>query len=274
MLQQRCRAVHLSPNTSWQRQPPSARLASVGRTLRPRLISTGRGAYDRQQRRLTCLGKGPRHDEGREIRHLRVVARHGLRMVRLLSLRNAGAVLRGTVLPARKRHRGAAVGLRDLRRRLPGAPFRRAPLRPHRRSRRPQIHLPRHHPGDGRLDLRSSACCRPTRPIGWLAPDPAGDAAALLQGLALGGEYGGAATYVAEHSRRGERGYATSCIQTTATLGFFLALLVIGLCRIYMDAKTFAEWGWRIPFLISLFLLGLLGLDPAQARTNRRSSRR
>ena len=53
----------------------------------------------------------------------------------------------------------------------------------------------------------------------------------------------------------GERGYATSWIQTTATLGFFLSLLVIGLCRIYMDAKMFADWGWRIPFLVSLVLL-------------------
>jgi MFS family permease len=77
----------------------------------------------------------------------------------------------------------------------------------------------------------------------------------LCQGLALGGEYGGAATYVAEHSRSHERGYSTSFIQTTATLGFFLALLVIGLCRTYIDAKTFAEWGWRIPFLVSLILL-------------------
>ena len=63
----------------------------------------------------------------------------------------------------------------------------------------------------------------------------------LLQGLALGGEYGGAATYVAEHSRPDERGYTTSFIQTTATLGFFLALLVIGACRVYMDAKMFAD---------------------------------
>src|SRR6185295_19058888 len=77
----------------------------------------------------------------------------------------------------------------------------------------------------------------------------------LAQGLALGGEYGGAATYVAEHSRPHERGYTTSFIQTTATLGFFLALLVIGLSRVYMDAKMFAEWGWRIPFWISLVLL-------------------
>ena len=90
--------------------------------------------------------------------------------------------------------------------------------------------------------------------IGWLAPILL-VALRLAQGLALGGEYGGAATYVAEHARPNERGYATSFIQTTATLGFFLALLVIGLCRVYMDAKMFAEWGWRIPFWISLILL-------------------
>ena len=72
--------------------------------------------------------------------------------------------------------------------------------------------------------------------IGWTAPVLL-VTLRLLQGLALGGEYGGAATYVAEHARPDERGYATSLIQTTATLGFFLALVVIGLCRIYMDAK-------------------------------------
>ena len=77
----------------------------------------------------------------------------------------------------------------------------------------------------------------------------------LLQGLALGGEYGGAATYVAEHAPVSRRGYATSWIQTTATLGFFLSLLVIGLCRGYMDVKTFADWGWRVPFLLSIILL-------------------
>jgi MFS family permease len=77
----------------------------------------------------------------------------------------------------------------------------------------------------------------------------------LLQGLALGGEYGGAATYVAEHASDDKRGYATSWIQTTATLGFFLSLLVIGLCRNNMDKEAFASWGWRIPFLISLILL-------------------
>ncbi|MEW6452665.1 MAG: MFS transporter [Pseudomonadota bacterium] len=90
--------------------------------------------------------------------------------------------------------------------------------------------------------------------IGWTAPILL-VSLRLLQGLALGGEYGGAATYVAEHSRPGERGYATSWIQTTATLGLFMALVVIGLCRTYMDAKTFAEWGWRLPFLVSVVLL-------------------
>jgi MFS family permease len=77
----------------------------------------------------------------------------------------------------------------------------------------------------------------------------------LLQGLALGGEYGGAATYVAEHAPRDGRGLATSWIQTTATLGFFLSLIVIGLCRTQMDAATFSSWGWRLPFLVSLVLL-------------------
>jgi MFS family permease len=77
----------------------------------------------------------------------------------------------------------------------------------------------------------------------------------LLQGLALGGEYGGAATYVAEHAPEGRRGYSTSWIQTTATLGFFLSLLVIGLCRAKMSPDAFKDWGWRVPFVISLALL-------------------
>ncbi len=77
----------------------------------------------------------------------------------------------------------------------------------------------------------------------------------LTQGLAIGGEYGGAATYVAEHSPNGQRGFATSWIQTTATLGFFMSLMIIGLLRYNMDASTFKEWGWRVPFLGSVFLL-------------------
>ena len=90
--------------------------------------------------------------------------------------------------------------------------------------------------------------------IGWLAPILL-VTLRLLQGLALGGEYGGAATYVAEHAPNHRRGYDTSWIQTTATLGFFLALLVIGVCRAQIDAKEFADWGWRIPFWVSVFLL-------------------
>jgi MFS family permease len=90
--------------------------------------------------------------------------------------------------------------------------------------------------------------------IGWGAPILL-VSLRLLQGLALGGEYGGAATYVAEHAPNHRRGYDTSWIQTTATLGFFLALLVIGVCRSEMDAKVFADWGWRIPFWFSVILL-------------------
>src|SRR4030088_1326467 len=73
----------------------------------------------------------------------------------------------------------------------------------------------------------------------------------LLQGLALGGEYGGAATYVAEHAPQGKRGAYTSWIQTTATLGLFLSLLVILGCRIWLGTEKFEAWGGRIPFLVS-----------------------
>ena len=79
----------------------------------------------------------------------------------------------------------------------------------------------------------------------------------LLQGLALGGEYGGAATYVAEHAPHGRRGFYTSWIQTTATLGLFLSLLVILGTRTYFGEEAFASWGWRIPFLVSVALLGI-----------------
>lgn len=79
----------------------------------------------------------------------------------------------------------------------------------------------------------------------------------LLQGLALGGEYGGAATYVAEHAPDDRRGFYTSWIQTTATLGLFLSLLVILAVQTMLGRDAFAEWGWRIPFLISVALLGV-----------------
>ena len=77
----------------------------------------------------------------------------------------------------------------------------------------------------------------------------------LLQGLALGGEYGGAATYVAEHAPHGKRGLHTSWIQTTATLGLFLSLLVILATRTWIGEDAFGAWGWRVPFLISIILL-------------------
>ena len=79
----------------------------------------------------------------------------------------------------------------------------------------------------------------------------------MLQGLALGGEYGGAATYVAEHAPHGKRGAYTSWIQTTATLGLFLSLLVILGTRLSMGEEAFGAWGWRIPFIVSVFLLGI-----------------
>ena len=92
--------------------------------------------------------------------------------------------------------------------------------------------------------------------IGWWAPIILVTLRAA-QGLALGGEYGGAATYVAEHSPHDKRGLNTSWIQTTATVGFFLALAVILGCRYWMAKEVFAQWGWRIPFWLSLALLGV-----------------
>ncbi|MBC7729430.1 MAG: MFS transporter, partial [Microbacteriaceae bacterium] len=79
----------------------------------------------------------------------------------------------------------------------------------------------------------------------------------ILQGLALGGEYGGAATYVAEHAPHGKRGAYTSWIQTTATLGLFLSLMVILGTRTFLGDEVFADWGWRVPFLLSILLLAV-----------------
>jgi len=79
----------------------------------------------------------------------------------------------------------------------------------------------------------------------------------LMQGLALGGEYGGAATYVAEHAPNNRRGLYTAWIQTTATMGLFLSLIVIMITRTVLAPETFAAWGWRVPFLVSIVLLGV-----------------
>jgi MFS family permease len=79
----------------------------------------------------------------------------------------------------------------------------------------------------------------------------------MLQGLALGGEYGGAATYVAEHAPHGKRGAYTAWIQTTATLGLFLSLIVILSTRTIIGEEAFADWGWRVPFIVSIVMLGI-----------------
>ncbi|MDR1876980.1 MAG: MHS family MFS transporter [Flavobacteriaceae bacterium] len=79
----------------------------------------------------------------------------------------------------------------------------------------------------------------------------------LLQGLALGGEYGGAATYVAEYSQPGRRGYWTSWIQTTATIGLFLSLIVILITKTSLSAEEFDSWGWRVPFWVSILMVGV-----------------
>src|ERR1700743_3079274 len=96
--------------------------------------------------------------------------------------------------------------------------------------------------------------------IGWLAPAIL-IALRVLQGLALGGEYGGAATYVAEHAPHGRRGFYTSWIQTTATIGLFLSLIAVYVVRNSMSADDFGSAaltaGWRLPYFLSIFLLGI-----------------
>src|SRR5690349_15388402 len=91
---------------------------------------------------------------------------------------------------------------------------------------------------------------------GWLAPILL-IGFRVLQGLALGGEYGGAAVYVAEHVPDHKRGFYTSFIQITATLGLFVSLLVILIVQNSMSREAFSAWGWRIPFLISIFLVAI-----------------
>jgi hypothetical protein len=146
------------------------------------------------------------------------------RMVRLLPVRFAGRHHRQAVLYRRSDHHlhFRAAG---LCRRLHRASIRRAGVRPPRRHDRPQVHLPGHHPDHGRVDLH----CRPAArlcQIGIAAPIIL-VTLRILQGLALGGEYGGAATYVAEHAPKASAASFTAWIQTTATLGLFLSLLVI-----------------------------------------------
>jgi MFS family permease len=99
--------------------------------------------------------------------------------------------------------------------------------------------------------------CLPTyKQIGYVAPALL-ILFRILQGLALGGEYGGAAIYVAEHVPDHRRGFYTSFIQITATLGLFVAICVVILFERWLGAETFADWGWRLPFLLSIFLVGI-----------------
>src|SRR5436305_3349480 len=94
------------------------------------------------------------------------------------------------------------------------------------------------------------------RTAGWFAPICL-LGIRILQGLALGGEYGGAAVYVAEHVPDHRRGFYTSFIQITATLGLFVSLVVILVVQNAMSRESFSAWGWRIPFIISIFLVGI-----------------
>ena len=187
--------------------------------------------------------------------HLCVVAGHRLRVVRLLPLRDPGALLRGALLPAGNATAAllasfVAYAAGFLVRPFGALVFGRI--------------------GDlvGRkytflitiVVMGSSTAAVGLLPtyasIGFVAPVLL-VILRLVQGLALGGEYGGAATYVAEHAPPGKRGLDTAWIQTTATLGLLLALIVIGLCRGKMSVDDFKSWGWRIPFLISIILLGV-----------------
>ncbi len=217
--------------------------------------------------------RGARDDEAGEVRHLRLLARHHLRVVRLLSLRHARAVLRRAVLSARQRHRRPALGLRDLCRRLPHPAVRRARLRPHRRPRRPQIHLPHHHHGDGRRDLRG-------RPAADLQRDrldravPAGGACACCRAWRSAASMAARRPMSPSMPARTSAASPRAWIQTTATLGFFLALLVIGLCRLYMDAGVVRRMGLAHPVPGLGHPARLLGLHPAAAERDRRSSRR
>ena len=161
----------------------------------------------------------------------------------------------GAVLLRRQSDGGLHLHPARLRGRLRGAPVRRADLRPARRHGRPQIHLPRHHDADGHrhvLHRRAADLCVSRHHGAGHA-----DRLRLVQGLALGGEYGGAATYVAEHAPQDKRGFYTSWIQTTATLGLFMALLLILGIRTCEGEPTFGAWGWRIPFLLSAILLAV-----------------
>ena len=160
------------------------------------------------------------------------------------------------VLLGRQRDGGLHLRPARLRRGLRGPSVRRAVVRPPGRSRRPQVHLPRHHDRSWASRPSSSACCRAMPAIGLLAP-VLFIVCRLVQGLALGGEYGGAATYVAEHAPHGRRGYLHVLDPDHGDPGPVpVAARHPGAAACSMTPRQFAEWGWRVPFLLSIILLG------------------
>ena len=186
----------------------------------------------------------------------RLVRRHRVRMVRLLHLRQPRAGhLQGLLRRARP-DAGADRRAGPVRRRLRLPAAGRADLRRRRRPARPQGRVPDHRQPDGRRDL-------PDRPAADLRPGGHRSAPILLivlrilQGIALGGEYGGAAIYVAEHAPNDKRGASTGWIQSSASFGLLAALLVIVATRTAIGEEAFAAWGWRIPFLVSAVLLAI-----------------
>ena len=177
----------------------------------------------------------------------------------------------GAACSSRRRpDRRPAVGACHVRRRLRRATVRRGRVRPHRRHHRPQVRVPAHRQDHGWRD-RAGRPAAGYAQIGILAPILL-VTLRLLQGLALGGEYGGAAIYVAEHAPDHKRGKYTSWIQTTATVGLFLALAVILIFRRHLGDAAFSAWGWRIPFLLSAFLVVLAPCSSGCGCRRRRSS--
>ncbi len=135
-------------------------------------------------------------------------------------------------------------------------PLGRDHLRRHRRPARPQGRLPCHRQPDGRRDLRDRPAADLLASAGIISPILL-ILLRICQGIALGGEYGGAAIYVAEHAPNNRRGMMTGWIQITASLGLIAGLLVILGTRTAIGEDAFLDWGWRVPFLLSSILLSI-----------------
>ena len=219
----------------------------------PRCLEQGEG-------RLASAANGDRRPGAapaeRPAGHRRLVARHDLRMVRFLPLRPARRDHLRAVLLGRQRDDRLHLRARRLRRRLRGAAVRRFPVRPDRRSGRPQIHLPRHHGDHGPVDLRgrpAAVLCQRRRrradPAGRAAPAPGPRARRRiwrrghLCRRACAGRAAAASTPASSRPRRRS--------------GLFAALLVVIGIRTWLGEEAFAAWGWRLPFLVSILLLAV-----------------